>query len=240
MKHIKIAAGMAGSFDYGNVCLNMKEALDAGADICHSDAADMLDLRNLQLVGGHLIIKAVRSITDKEIECHLYAQECDRLFIEKIAAAGATMLILPVENFIGAPLAYNINWCHEFNMKIGLTIGCYTPLCFVDEAIYDIDRLHIVIHGAGQPPAGEKTWAWRRSALNLVKNARKMIDECNPACELAVDGGIRVNNLAPIVECNPDVLIFSTALYQDPDGIAAAVKKVRKAIDEAACQFNLE
>ena len=31
MKHIKIAAGMAGSFDYGNVCLNMKEALDAGA-----------------------------------------------------------------------------------------------------------------------------------------------------------------------------------------------------------------
>ncbi len=161
-------------------------------------------------------------------------------FYRKIAAAGATMLILPVENFIGAPLAYIINWCHEFNMKIGLTIGCYTPLCFVDEAIYDIDRLHIVIHGAGQPPAGEKTWAWRRSALNLVKNARKMIDGCNPACELAVDGGIRVNNLTPIVECNPDVLVFSTALYQDPDGIAAAVKKVRTAIDEAACQFNLE
>lgn len=35
-------------------------------------------------------------------------------------------------------------------MKVGLTIGCYTPLCFVDEAIYDIDRLQIVVHGVDE------------------------------------------------------------------------------------------
>ena len=28
MKHIKIAAGMAGSFDYGNVCANTVPSLD--------------------------------------------------------------------------------------------------------------------------------------------------------------------------------------------------------------------
>ncbi len=150
------------------------------------------------------------------------------------------MLILPAENFLGAPLAYIINWCHELNMKIGLTIGCYTPLCFLDEAIYDIDRLHIVIHGAGKPPKGEQTWAWRRSALSLVRKSRAMIDECNPECELAVDGGIRVHNLDPIIECNPDVLIFSSALYEDKDGIGAAVKKLRKVIDESAEKYGLE
>lgn len=240
MKHIKIAAGMAGTFDYGAVRANMKEALDAGADYCHSDAADMYDLLNLQLVGGHLIIKAVREITEKEIECHLYAKDCDRLFIEKIAMAGANMLILPAENFIGAPLAYIINWCHEFGMKIGLTIGCYTPLSFVEESIYDIDRLHIVIHGAGKPPKGEAVWAWRRSSLELIQRARKLIEEKNPKCELAVDGGMRVGNLEPIVACNPDVMIFSTAIYQDPDGIAEAVKKLRAAIDNAAEKYHLE
>ena len=236
MRHIKIAAGMADTFDFGDVRGNMKEALDAGADYCHADSCDMIDLKNQQLIGGQLIVKAVREITDKEIECHLYAKECDRLFIEKLAAVGTTMLIVPAENFIGAPLAYIINWCHELGMKVGLTIGCYTPLCFVDESIYDIDRLHIVIHGAGKPPAGEELWAWRRSGLDLVRRARKMIDEKNPSCELAVDGGIRPNNLAPIVACDPDVLVFSTALYRDPDGIAAAVRKCRKAIDEAARQ----
>ena len=239
MKHIKIAAGMAGTFDYGYVCDNMKEALDAGCDYCHSDAADMHDLKNLQLMGGDLIVKAVRSITDKPIECHLYSKSCDLLFIEKLKKAGCNMLILPVENFIGAPLAYIINWCHERGMKVGLTIGCYTPLCFVDEAIYDIDRLHIVIHGAGTPPKGEALWAWRRSALELVKNARKMIDEKNPSCELAVDGGIRVNNVEPLVACNPDVFVFSTALYKDPDGITASVAKMRRAIDDAAMKAGL-
>lgn len=240
MKHIKIAAGMAGTFDYGDVRKNMKEALDAGADYCHSDAADMHDLKNLQIVGGDLIVKAVRQITDKDIECHLYTKDCDLLFIEKLAKAGCNMLILPAENFIGAPLAYIINWCHERNMKIGLTLGCYTPLCFVDESIYDIDRLHIVVHGAGTPPKGESTWAWRRSSIELIKNARKLIDEKNPSCELAVDGGMRVDNLAPLVETNPDVMVFSTGIYKDPDGITAAVKKIRKAIDDAARNANLQ
>ena len=240
MKHIKIAAGMAGCFDYGDVRKNIQEALDAGVDYIHSDAADMHDLKNLQLIGGHLVIKSIRAITDKHIECHLYAKDCDRLFIEKLAAAGCTMLILPAEHFIGAPLAYIINYCHEFGMKIGLTVGCYTPLCFLDESIYDIDRLHVVLHGAGDPPKGETQWAWRRSSLDLLKRARKMIDECNPTCELAIDGGLRVENLGPAMECNPDVVIFSSALYLDPEGLTAGVKKCRAAIDKAAIEFGLE
>ena len=240
MKHIKIAAGMAWCFPYGNTSEAMKEALDAGCDYCHSDAADMYDLRNQQLIGGHLIVKAVREITDKPIECHLYAKDVDRQFIEKLAKAGCTMLILPVENFIGAPLAYIIDWCHKLGLKIGLTIGCYTPLCFVNEAIYDIDRLHIVIHGAGKAPEGESQWAWRRSSLELIKEARKMINERNPECELAVDGGMRPDNLEAVVACDPDVLIFSSALYLDKEGITAGVKKCRESIDNAARKYGLE
>lgn len=234
MKKIQIAAGMAGKFDYGNVQRDMKEALDAGADICHSDAADMQDLKNLQLVGGHLIIKAVKQVTDKPIECHFYTETCDRLFIEKIAAAGCTMLILPAEHFLGAPLAYIINWCHDFGMKIGLTIGCYTPLSFVEESIYDIDRLHVVIHGAGEPPEGEEKWAWRRSSINLLERSRELIDKCNPTCELAIDGGIRTHNLEALVKFKPDVMIFTTALYADKEkGITQSVKELRAAIDDA-------
>ena len=66
-----------------------------------------------------------------------------------------------------------------------------------------------------------------------------MIDEKNPSCELAVDGGIRVNNVEPLVACNPDVFVFSTALYKDQDGITAAVAKMRRAIDDAAMKAGL-
>ena len=117
MKKIKIAAGLA-HVDYGHLADIVKEATEAGADYINSDAADMHDLKNMQLMGGHQIIEGIRSHTDKPIECHIYTKTCDLLFIEKLAQVGTNMLILPAEHFIGAPLAYIINWCRERSMKV--------------------------------------------------------------------------------------------------------------------------
>ena len=238
MKHIKIAAGLA-HVDYGHIADIVKEASDAGADYIHSDAADMHDLRNMKLMGGWQVIQGMRDYTDKPIECHIYTESMDIMFIDQIYDAGANMLIIPAEHFIGAQLAYIINWCRERKIKVGLTIGCYTPLSFVEESIYDIDRLHIVTHGVDETD-GHDIWGWRRSVIDLLKRARKMIDEKNPKCELAIDGGLRANNMEPLIECNPDVIVLSSGVFKDPDGITAGVQKCRKAIDEAAEKFGLE
>ena len=149
------------------------------------------------------------------------------------------MLILPAEHFNGSQFMYIVNYCREFGMKIGLAIGGYTPLCFVDEAIYDIDRLQVIVHGVDETD-GKDSWGWRRTAIDLVKRARAMINEKNPKCELAIDGGLRYNNMDPLLECNPDVVILSSAIFKDPDGIEAGVRKCRKALDDAAEKFGLE
>ena len=231
MKKIKIAAGLA-HVDYGHLADIVKEADLAGSDYIHSDAADMHDLKNMQLMGGHQIIDGIRGITNKPIECHIYTRECDRLFIEKLAEVGTDMLIIPAEHFIGAPLAYIINYCREFGIKIGLTIGLYTPLSFVEESIYDIDRLHVVVHGVDETD-GKDNWGWRSSVLDLLDRSRALIDKKNPKCELAIDGGIRQNNIAPLLKCHPDVVIVSSAIFKYPGGITEGVKTMRLAIDNA-------
>lgn len=238
MKHIKIAAGLA-HVNYGNIAGIVKEISDAGVDYIHSDAADMHDLKNMKLMGGHQIIAGIRPVTDKPIECHIYTVSMDRMFIEQIDEAGADMLIVPAEHFLGAQLAYIINWCREHHLKIGLTLGCYTPLCFVEESIYDIDRLHIVTHGVDETD-GKDNWGFRKSVPDLIRRARRMIDEKNPRCELALDGGLRADNMEPLIECNPDVIVLSSALFKDPEGITAACRKCRRNIDAAAEKFGLE
>lgn len=238
MKHIKIAAGLA-HVNYGHIADVVREASEVGVDYIHSDAADMHDLQNMKLMGGHQIIAAIRPETDKPIECHIYTISMDETFIQQIKEAGANMLIIPAEHFIGAQLAYIINWCRERGLKIGLTIGCYTPLSFVEESVYDIDRLHIVTHGVDETD-GRDNWGWRRSVPDLVKRARKMIDEKNPDCELAIDGGLRADNMEKLIECNPDVVVLSSAIFKDPQGYTAGVKRCREAIDAAVKKFNLE
>jgi ribulose-phosphate 3-epimerase len=237
MKHIKIAAGLA-HVDYGRITEIVKEACAAGADYIHSDAADMNDLKNMQLMGGHQIVRAIRPLTDKMIECHIYSDKVDKFFVEMIADAGANMLVVPAEHYLGAPLAYLVNYCRENGMKIGLTLGCYTPLSFVEESLYDIDRLHIVTHGVDVTD-GKDNWGWRSSVIDLVKRARVEIDKKNPKCELAIDGGLRYDNMDRLIECNPDVIVLSSAVFKDEDGITAAVKKCRKAIDESAEKYGL-
>lgn len=225
-KRIKISAGLA-HVDYGHMADIVQEASEAGVDYIHADAADMHDLKNMQLMGGHQIIEGIRKYTDKPIECHAYLRDCDRLFIEKIAVAGADMLVLPAENFIGAPLAYIVRYCRDFNMKIGLTVGCYTPLCFVDESIYDIDRLHVVVHGVN-----DDNWYWRKSAIPMVRKAREMINEKNPSCELCIDGGLRSFNIDEWIKEDVDAMVVSSAIFGHPDGITAGVKEFRQALDK--------
>ena len=54
-----------------------------------------------------------------------------------------------------------------------------------------------------------------------------------------MDGGLRWNNMEPVIACNPDVMIISSAIYKDPDGIAAGVQKCRRAIDSTAEKYGL-
>ena len=87
---------------------------------------------------------------------------------------------------------------------------------------------------------GKDNWGWRRSVIDLVKRARKMIDEKNPDCELAIDGGLRANNMDPLIEaCSPDVIVLSSAIFKDPEGYTAGVKHCRAAIDAAAKKYGL-
>lgn len=229
MKRVKIAAGLA-HVNYGELGDLVEKATKAGVDYIHAEAADMHVLTNESLMGGFRDVAGIRDRTDLPIELHCYIKTCSLKFIDQVIDAGANMIILPIDHFLGgAPLAFFIKRAKERGMKFGLFSNCITPAFFFEEVIYWIDRIHVVTHGIQ-----DDYYGWRRSIVPMIERLRKMIDEKKPGVELACDGGIIPENLEPLVLAGADVLEFSRPIFENPDNMVENVHKIRSALDAAS------
>jgi ribulose-phosphate 3-epimerase len=67
-------------------------------------------------------------------------------------------------------------------------------------------------------------------ALDKVGAIREALDAGNLAAELEVDGGIKPDNSSRIVAAGATVLVAGSAIFEDPDGPVAALRKFKQAI----------
>src|SRR5437773_111656 len=67
-------------------------------------------------------------------------------------------------------------------------------------------------------------------ALGKVKSIREALDARRLAAELEVDGGIKPENAARVVAAGATVLVAGSAIFEDPDGPVAALRKFKEAI----------
>jgi ribulose-phosphate 3-epimerase len=229
MRKIQLAAGSS-HMDYGHINDHFAEATAAGADRIHWDASDMTSIPVEPLMGGgSRIMESFRSATDLPIEVHAHVLGATKAWMDQLADVGVNMVILPALHYLHDGGLFRA--CHDRGMKFGLTINTGVPLWFADEAIYWIDRLHIHTHNP--VPINGYRGALRETALPMIRKARQMIEEKNPSCELCADGGITTENLHLCIEAGADVLVMGRQIFGAPDGITSAIKRIRKAIDEA-------
>lgn len=195
MKKIQLAA-CSSHMDYGHINDHFAEATAAGADRIHWDVSDMYGTPSNPLMGGgSRIMASFRSATDLPIEVHAHVLSATVAWMNELADAGVNMVILPALHYLHSGDLFKA--CHDRGMKFGLTINTGVPLCFAEEVIYWIDRLHIHTHNP--VPIDGYRGALRETALPMIRKARQMIDERNPSCTLCADGGITPENLsAPV------------------------------------------
>ena len=64
-----------------------------------------------------------------------------------------------------------------------------------------------------------------------VEAARKFIDSAGLSADIEVDGGITPANARQAVAAGADVIVAGTAIFRDPDPVAA-VQRLRAAAEE--------
>lgn len=214
---VRIAPSILSS-DFARLAEEVARVEAAGADLLHVDVMDGHFVPNLTI--GPPIVEALRKVTSLPLDVHLMMTNPD-CFIQEFAEAGANYLTVHVE---ACPhLHRTVQSIKERDVKAGVTLNPATSLSTVEEIIGDADLLLIM---SVNPGFGGQQFI--PSVLQKIERARQLIDRTGSHALLEVDGGVKVENAARIVEAGADILVAGSAIFCSDD-YGATITALRQA-----------
>jgi ribulose-phosphate 3-epimerase len=143
--------------------------------------------------------------------------------VDRYADAGATYLTIHVEASHDVPGA--LAAIRARGVRPGLTLNPETP---VGAVLPYLRMLDLALVMSVHPGFGGQKFI--EGAIDKVRAIREALDGQKLTAELEVDGGVKPDNAARIVDAGATVLVAGSAVFEDPDGPVAALRKFKQAI----------
>jgi ribulose-phosphate 3-epimerase len=206
------------SADFARLGEDVRDVLDAGADIVHFDVMDNHFVPNLTI--GPLICEALRNYgIEAPIDVHLMVEPVDRI-IPDFARAGASYITFHPE--ASRHIDRSLALIRDEGCKAGLVFNPATPL---DCLQYVLDKVDMVLLMSVNPGFGGQKFI--PSALDKLREARQVIDASGRDIRLEIDGGVKVDNIGEIAAAGADTFVAGSAIFGSDDYAAtiAAMKQ---------------
>ena len=206
------------SADFSKMGDELKNVIEAGADIIHLDVMDGVFVPNITF-GIKMVADLKKLSGNTPLDCHLMIVSPEK-YVKKFAEAGADYITVHYE-------ACRENLCEVLKLikscgvKCGLVINPDTP---VEKVINEIPLCDMVLVMSVFPGFGGQSFI--SDVLEKCKKIREIIDENGLDCILEIDGGINSETSKKAIAAGCDVLVAGSAVFGAKD-IKQAIENLR-------------
>jgi ribulose-phosphate 3-epimerase len=203
MNQVKISGSIL-SADFANLGRDIEKAIAAGIDWIHFDVMDNHFVPNLSF--GAVVCESIRKAGIKiPMDVHLMVDKPET-FIEPFAKAGANLIAFHPETTsnVGACLQQIKN----HGLKTGLVLNPDRPLSLAQNYLENLDMLLIMSVYPGF--AGQ---SFIPNTLKKIQQARDLLKAANSHAWLAVDGGVKEENINTLVAAGADFCVIGSGLF---------------------------
>ena len=216
MQRLMIAPSIL-SADFARLGEEIRQVVDAGADVIHIDVMDGHFVPNITI--GPLVVAAVRKITPMPLDVHLMIADPDR-YLEAFAEAGADWITVHVE--VCNHLHRTINKIKELGKKAGAVLNPATPLTTLD---YILDDLDLVMLMSVNPGFGGQKFI--SSAIAKTRQLKAMIDQRGLQVGIEIDGGVSPTTISAIAEAGANIFVAGSAVFGQ-DNYAKVIAELKQ------------